>query len=175
MRPAPRLLSLDSRQFYPLGAVLGEQGAEPKSREFVVSLDTPGCPGRPRRGTAASYIPCRRRGRQHQGRSGSPAAPVTLGCARAAAGCTPLLDLLDQGAGLLLVRVTVSGEPLRELVVIHEVVSYHGEGKPAVGADVLPPCPERQLGSSSSGSAASPKRAYLLLSGRLPKIKGSAH
>jgi hypothetical protein len=50
---------------------------------------------------------------------------------------TPLLDLLSQRAGLVIIGVAVLSEPLYQFVLLREVVGHHGEGMPPVVADVL--------------------------------------
>jgi hypothetical protein len=50
-----------------------------------------------------------------------------------------LLDLLHEGACLVLIGVAVFGKKLHQLLVVHEVACDHGERQPAEVADVLAP------------------------------------
>src|SRR5829696_9072025 len=51
----------------------------------------------------------------------------------------PLLDLLHERSGLVLVSVAVLRQPLHQLILLKKVVSNHGECEPTVVADVLAP------------------------------------
>jgi hypothetical protein len=96
------------------------------------------CGRRSGRGSAARGRRCRPAGRPATGRSGTPAAPATRGCARAWGAVVAPLHLEQQRPGVGLVLARLRRQEPHDFLLVQEVAGHHREHEPAVVADVRP-------------------------------------